>query len=284
MFVNNFKINLSTLSSGTTATTINIPISMEYQLVDQYDIVERVFVDVETEKAINPIIDYEKARFTPVNIDNQVIDKVIYTLTFTAGTTYASIGFVDDDIRFLKDVFTQTFLNLNFYDSDNPLVQNLVSNVTLYTRLKTDDLEPLGSTRLGVPKPADQIPLIFVLESPTTNPIGFAEGYFLYDYKDELEVGESKYLYMRASFNNAKTGTSTNMMVKSVAQPIDVLVHELYTRYILFRTEDGYFYRVDSAYQGNDPENPNPTPNNVSYTTNPLLNDVTINLYQILST
>ena len=114
MFVNNFKINLSTLSTGTTATTINIPISMEYQLVDQYDIIERVFVDVETEKAINPIIDYEKARFTPVNSANQVIDKVIYTVTFTAGTTYASIGFVDDDIKFLKDVFTQTFLNLNF--------------------------------------------------------------------------------------------------------------------------------------------------------------------------
>lgn len=284
MFVNNFQINLGTLSSGTTATTINIPVSLEYQIVDQYDIVERVFVDVETEKAINPIVDYEKARFVPVGVDNEIIDKIIYTLSFTGGTTYGEIGFVNDDINFQKETFTKTFLNLNFYDSDNPLNQNLVTNITLYTRLRSDDLQPFGSIGLGQPKPANEIPIIFVLENPITNPRGFTEGYYLYDYKDELNIGESKFLYMRASFNNAKTGTSTNMMVKPDAQPIDTLVHELYTRYELFRTEDGYYYKISDNYQGNDPENLNPLVNNVSYTTNTLLNDVTINLYQILST
>ena len=67
MFVNNYKINISTISTGTTATTINIPINMEYQMIDQSELVERVFVDVETEKAINPIIDYERVRYLPLD-------------------------------------------------------------------------------------------------------------------------------------------------------------------------------------------------------------------------
>ena len=60
MFANQVQINLTTLGSGATATTINIPITMEYQLVDQTDIINTVFVDSEVKKAINPIIDNEK--------------------------------------------------------------------------------------------------------------------------------------------------------------------------------------------------------------------------------
>lgn len=284
MFVNTYKINLNTLDTGTTETFINIPISLDFEPVDQYELVDKVFVDVETEKAINPIIDYEKARFTPMDLNNQIIDKIIFSLIFTGGTMYSSVGFNDEDIKFLKENFTKTFLNLNFYDSDNPLTQNLITTTTIYTRLRSDDLQPMGSSNIGLPKPSNQIPLIFVLESPTTNPIGFSEGFYLYDYKDELEVGESKFLYMRASFNNAKLGTSTNMMVKSTPQPIDVLIHELYTRYILFRTNEGYFYKIDPSYQGNDPNNTNQLTNNVTYTNNSLLNNVTITLNQILST
>ena len=44
MFANQVQINLTTLASGATATTINIPITMEYQLVDQTDIINTVFV------------------------------------------------------------------------------------------------------------------------------------------------------------------------------------------------------------------------------------------------
>jgi len=49
MFVNSYQININTLSSGTTATTINLPVSLEYQLVDQGELVEKKFVDVEVE-------------------------------------------------------------------------------------------------------------------------------------------------------------------------------------------------------------------------------------------
>jgi hypothetical protein len=55
---------------------------------------------------------------------------------------------------------------------------------------------------------------------------------------------------MRASFNNAKTGKSTNLMVQSAAQSIDNLIHLLYTRYILTRTNTGYYYKIDDEYHG----------------------------------
>jgi len=287
MYVNNFKINLATLASGTTATTINIPINMEYQVVDNAELVDRVFVDVETEKNINPIIDYEKIRFMPIGLISQnsqvisvPIDKIIYKVTLIAGNTYGAIGFTDDDIKFRKENFRQSFLDLNFYDSDNPLSQNLVTNITLYSRLTQTDLVPMGSPIgvIGQPKPANQILITYTLESPLLNPRGFSEGYFLYDYKDELQIdGLPKYLYMRASFKNAKDGRTTNMMVKTAAQPIDTLIHELYTRFILIRTATGYFYRIDETYQGNGPA----SPNNVTYQSTLTTNNVIVDLYQI---
>lgn len=289
MFVNKFQINLATLGSGTTATTINIPINMEYQIVDNAELVDRVFVDVETEKNINPIIDYEKTRFTPIGITvtNNFsliavpIDKITYRVTLlTNNSTYGAIGFTDDDIKFRRENFKQTFLDLNFYDSDNPLSQNLVTNVTLYARLTQSDLVPMGSPTgiVGQPKPANQIPITYTLESPLLNPRGFSEGYFLYDYKDELLVGgPPKYLYMRASFKNAKDGKTTNMMVKQAAQPIDTLIRELYTRFILSRTATGYFYSIDNTYQGNGPA----SQNNVTYQSTLTTNNIIVDLYEI---
>ena len=122
-----------------------------------------------------------------------------------------------------------------------------------------------------------QIPVSYVLQSPLYHPMGFGEGYHLYDYRDELNVGDYKYLYIRASFKNAKTGKETNLMVTSTAQPIDNLIHELYIRVKLYRTSTGYYYNFDDTYQGNGVAGPN----NVSYTLNPKNNKVIINLYQI---
>ena len=108
-------------------------------------------------------------------------------------------------------------------------------------------------------------------------PLGFSEGYHLYDYRDELKIGETKYLYMKASFKNAKTGRATNLMVKNTAFPVDTLVHELYTRYILTRDTTGYYYKFDETYQGNVGTIGTNNVNHVG-------NDVIINLYQIQAT
>jgi hypothetical protein len=285
MFANKYKINISTIDSGATATTITVPITMTFQNVDNAELIERVFVDTEVEYAINPIKDYEKVRFLPLDLQGNHIDKITYDIYLLDSSGnykgfYGDIGFVDDDVKFRKQSFKQTFLNLSFYDSDNPLTQNLVTFITLYSELNTSDLlqPPLPPNTIpGTPKPVGQIPVNFVVENPLINPRGFAEGYYLYDYKSGLKIGASKYLYMRASFKNAKTGKSVNLMVKNTAQPIDKLVHELYTRYKLVRDSTGFYYEIDNTYQGNI---------GVTGTNNVVYNSNTskVTLYQIKAT
>jgi hypothetical protein len=288
MFVNKYQFNINSFASGSTEMYINIPISMDFQLVDQAELVNRAFVEVETEKAINPIVDYEKVRFLPVINQKKVVKQIIYNVNLISGSTlavpsnYSIAGFTDDEIKFGYESFKQSFLNLDFYDSDNPLTQNLVTSITLFSQIKTSDLQPLNILT-GVPgqtKPADQIPIMFVLENPLIAAKGFSEGYHIYDYKDELKEYESKYLYMRASFKNAKLGTTTNMMVKNTPLPIDELIHEIYTRYKLTRTNNGYYYEIDDTYQGNSGNTG--TINNVTTTT--VSNIVVVNLYQIMAT
>jgi hypothetical protein len=289
MFANKYKINISTIASGATATTINVPITMTFQNVDNAELIERVFVDTEVEYAINPIKDYEKVRFIPLDLQGNHIDKITYDIYLLDSSGnykgfYGDIGFVDDDVKFRKQSFKQTFLNLSFYDSDNPLTQNLVTFMTLYSELNSSDLlvptptVPLPPNTIpGTPTPAGQIPVNFVVENPLINPRGFAEGYHLYDYKSGLKIGASKYLYMKASFRNAKTGKSVNLMVKNTAQPIDKLVHELYTRYKLVRDSTGFYYEIDNTYQGNVGVT---GANNVVYNSN----TSKVTLYQIKAT
>ena len=258
--------------SGATATTINIPINMEYQLIDQSELIDRVFVSTEVENSINPIVDYEKIRFFPITMSNDNVEKITYSLNLNGKLTYADIGFTDDDIRFDTEKFRQSFLNLLFYDSDNPLTQNLLSFTTLYCALKPIDIYQVttGSLLAGKPKPANQIFLTFLLENPITAPRGVSQGYYLYDFKDEFVIGGlPKYIYMKAIFKNAKSGKSINLMTNSSALPIDKLIKNLYTKYSLVKRTDGYFYQIDSAYS-----------TNVSYSSN----KVTVNLYEILAT
>lgn len=282
MSVNKIQINLSTITSGTTFVNFDIPISLDSQNIGQSDVIDRDFVNIEVENAINPISDYDKVRFLPLDNNNVNINNIIYQVNIS-GTTYADIGFDNDDIKFERDNFKNTFLYLAFYDTNNPMNQRLVSYVTLFSSLKPDDLLPSASTQIanfgmvlgspGQPKPAYLIPVKFTLTSPIFDSRGFAEGYHLYDYRDELLIGQSKYLYMRASFKNAKTGKSTNLMVKNNAQPINLLVNEVYTRYKLFRTSTGYYYQLDDMFNGNGVLGSN----NVTYSSN----NIVVSLYEI---
>lgn len=286
MTANRYQINLSTISSGATDIYLNIPLGLESQEIGKSELIQTKFVDVETEKVINPILDYDKVRFLPVNSTNVNINKIFYNIDLTGSTTYGAIGFDNDDIKFVKNNFTQTFLYLAFYDTDNPMNQRLVSYVTLFSEITPDNLLPDNATQVtvfgsviglpGQPKRATDIPLQFVLSSPIFNPRGFGEGYHLYDYKDELDVGQWKYLYMKASFKNAKTGKTTGLMVKNTGLlKIDEVIKEVYTRYKLFRTLTGYYYQVDDTYQVDTTSGVN----NVTISTSP--SNISINLYQI---
>ena len=260
---NKYNIKISALS-GVTDTYFNIPINLTPRTTDQAELVDRKFLDVEVEKAINPIQDYEKVRFTPIYFPDptdisthRAIDKIIYNVKFlnttgfpTTPTMYSDIGVNNDDIRFGKNRFEDSFLNLSFYDSNRATNQRLLSFINIFPRITTTEIQLTGP-QAGLPKPANQIPVRFMLSDPIENPEGFAEGFYIYNFKDEVTASLPKELYMRATFNNAANGSITNMMTESVPYFIDDLVHKLYTRYVLYRDDTGYFYVLDETYSNN---------------------------------
>jgi hypothetical protein len=261
----------------TSGMTINIPLALDFQPVDQAETVETDFVNVEIENAINDIVDYEKVRLTPVDDNDVQLNSITYKLnlldstnTFPAQTTYGSEEYSYDDLKFRKNKFKRSFLRLSFYDTDIPTNQNLITFMTLFCRLRTSDLVPV-STLIGnpnqntnLPLPVFQIPIRFTVEDPVMFPEGIAEGYFLYHFKDDIP----NELYMRASWNNAKTGKSVALITTNVPQTIDNLVDKLHMKYILKRTTTGWYYEIDQTYS---------SPTNVIVSGN----NMTINLYEI---
>lgn len=284
MFANKYTLNINNFNTGATEQFISVPISTQFQIVDNAELIDRVFVQTEAQNAVNKILDYDRVRYMPLTPSDNLVSSITYDLSLLDAnnqytTNYGGIGFQYDDVKFRKNSFTKSFLRLNFYDSDDPMVQNLVGVTTLFSKLRTIDLET-GSNGMvaGIPKPINDIPINFSLSNPIINKRGFAEGFHVYYYRDALNIGDSKYLYIKASFNNAKTGKSVNLMVKNSAQTIDNLVHELYTRIIITRTTTGYYYKFDDTYQGNSNVLPN-TPNNVTI----VGTDVNVKLYQVLA-
>lgn len=249
------------------AHTITIPINLDFQMVDQAEIIEREFVDKEVENAINPIFDYEKVRFLPINAEGSQVEDITYKVNLLASTSfptntyYGDVGYIYDDLKFRKNNFTRSFLRLSFYDTDITTDQRLVSFMTLFCRLTIDDI-----TSNNLPNPINTIPIKFKVMDPITKPEGISEGYHIYNFKDEVEPNLPKELFMRATFNNAKTGKSTNLMTESIPLSINVLVTKLHTKYILTRDNDGYYYEIDPTYS-----------NNVDVTGN----SVVVNLYEV---
>jgi hypothetical protein len=274
-----YKINPSLFASGTTESSINIPINLHYQIVDNSELIENTFVKDEIQKAVNPILDYEKTRFVPViRGTTSRLDTIKYNVNILSGSTilsptkYSDIGFDNDDIKFERNNFKDSYLYLAFYDDTNPLTQNLVTSIEVYTMLTDDDRYGIGAPAPiipGQPKPANQISVRFILSNPLTTK-GFYEGYHIYDYKSDVLIDQPKYLYMKATYFNAKTGKIVNLMADSKPYSIDKLIDKTYTKYKLFRDSTGFYYEIEDA-------------SNVSYSninTNPIL-DATINLYQI---
>lgn len=275
-----YTINANTFLSGTTASTINIPVNINYQQVDPSELVETEFVAVEVSNAINPILDYEKARYIPTNTSGTLVTNVTYNLFFLTNgvysnpTHYSDIGFTNDDLKFENNFFTESYVQLNFYDSDNPLTQNLITQIQIFSMLTQDDLYAQNSFLNGAyiiagqAKPANAVPVRFVLSNPLLVKKAFYEGYHLYDYKDDVSIGTPKYLYMRATYFNSKTGSVKNLMTKPIPTTIDNLVGNLHVKYKLYRDLNSFYYLVDDAYS-----------TNVNYTQNNTL--LSVNLFEI---
>lgn len=238
-------------------STINIPINMTFSTIDQAEVIEKDFINIEVEKAINPIIDHEKARFVLANANNVIMDNISYELNFLKNgsippqTVYSDLGFNYDDLKYRKNSFIKSFLRLNFYDNDVPTNQRLISFLTIYCKITNKDIIPIGSPNAGLPKGVNILPVRFILSNPIKDPSGFAEGFYLYHYKDEVINSLPKELYMRSEFNNAKTGKRTSFITIDTAQTVDDVVDKLHTKYILKRDNTGYYYQIDNTYSTN---------------------------------
>jgi hypothetical protein len=241
-----YKIRIPT-TSGSTGSHINIPISMENQMVDQGEIIERKFVDVEVEKSINPIIDYEKVKFKPY-FGTSPIDDISYNLTFNGGLVkYGEIGFNDTDLALRKNSFSQSFLRLNFYDTDILSRQRLISSLALFSTIYEDETDVNSKTISAANKYTN-----FKVINERVKTADPSEGFNVFHFKDEVGINSPKELFMRAEFNNAKNGKTTNFMTSSNVVGIDDLVNQLHTKYVLKRSTDyGYYYEIDSAYSTN---------------------------------
>jgi len=254
-----------------TATTFNVPLDMDFQLVDQGETIERQFVDVEVEKSINPIIDYEKVRFIPKEV-TILADMVKYVPHFWDApntdyfnpTYFSDLGYTNDDLKFRKNSLIKSFLRLDFYDSPIVTDQNLISIIYISPDIRLGDILPNSQVI-----PAANKPVSFILMNPLGNNENFGEGFFIYHYKDEVTNLLPKELFMRATYSNAKTGKSTNMMTApyDANAPIfiDDLQGQLHTKYTLKRDNTGFYYDIDT------------TQSNVEFTANTF----NVDLYEI---
>lgn len=284
MHVNKYIVKMPGVDTilNPTGTTLMVPLTLNSQHVDQYDIIKTKFIDVEVENSINPIVDWEQGRFTPVkdftNPLGNLVDSITYSLNFLdanknfISATYADAEFTDVDIKNRKNGFTKSFLRLNFYDSDNVGKQKLIAFLIIYPRV--DDkffastnlptksfFTPPGSTPWGTMNSINQINLEFTVGDSIKDKNKDGEGFFLYYYKDEVSATIPKEMFMRASFSNAKTGKVTTLMSTSNNK---LFVHELnkptngtanknnrHTKYILTKHNTGYYYKIDTNYSSN---------------------------------
>ena len=114
MFVKKYKFvnNLT----GDTGYNINVPVGNNSGFVGQQEIIEKDFIDIEVEKAVNITFDYEKVKLLPVHSSTDgLLENITYTvnllnkptvpatpISLNTSLKWSDIGFNDDDLRFKK--------------------------------------------------------------------------------------------------------------------------------------------------------------------------------------
>lgn len=240
---------------------LTIPLTTTFDNSRKSEVVEREFISKELSEAVNPIFDYERVNFTPIDSNENNLEFVRYNVrllesnSFPSNTTFGEVGFINNDIKFRKNNFRRTFLELSFYDSPIPTNQRLFFKVTLFNRINEDNFGVNINT----------LPISYIRYNPKINPIKQNEGFYLYYFNENVENTPNE-LYMKATFNNAKNGKSYNLMTLPTPQTITNLQTSLHTKYILNRNNFGYFYTIDNVYS-----------NNVNYNNN----GVDVTLYEV---
>jgi hypothetical protein len=253
MFVNRHKIKVGSLPGGT-GSTMMIPFSMDFFPVDNSELVQKEFVEKETKNAINPLVNYEKVKFIPSfsgttnQILNPQIDTIKINLFKTNGTPlyYGDIGMTNEDVKFRRNRFLETFLRLSFYDSTSPTTQNLLFFNTYFTNIGTEQRNPITKQPLDV----SSMPITYTITNPLKNDSIVSENYYIvWRVKDVIE--NFKNLYTSITFNNAVNGKTTQYVAIPMTTPISIsspnFNDNLYVRYLLNKENDSFKYFVDNS-------------------------------------
>lgn len=291
---NKYRILLNSTSDSGYTITIPLFRTLDENL-HQEESINTNFLDTEIENNINQILNWDKARFSPYlasgctyyynggslaynSTTNQLLDRVEFRLNFLNsigsyystsftdsllnidfnGTSYTNIGFVEDDYFYSRNNLKKSFLRLSFYDSDNVFKQNLLFDSIIYPNIKYQSDVSLY-----------QIPVRMIAIDPikiasynftNTHLSSNSEGFFIYDYYSDIEITGStipKEIFMKAEFNNAKTGKKTVFMNNSNTINIGELTNNtnFFTKFILAKTlvngANEYIYYADTSYSSN---------------------------------
>ena len=192
------KINIKNLTGD---FKIKIPLCQQNAPADKEFYVNEKFVKIECQNSINPIIDNEKFRYVPS------VPRIKYTYKKNIATNfvYQDLGFTNDDITFRRNSFINSFLRLQFFDSNIVSNRRLVFEIILFTQLGKDQLDSDMN-----PLPVNQMPVSFSSYDPAqfTSIIYNSEGYF-----QHVRNGTEN-LYMYAFYSNAKDGSITPIISK----------------------------------------------------------------------
>lgn len=244
--VNKIQIRLDSIK--TSAATISIPFGLDFFPVDNTELQQTEFVDVEKEKSINPIFDDEKYPFYPTyeaNGQTEIAYEVEYLIN---GVNLDFLGLSDDDILYRRNPFIKTYLRLSFFDSRDTKVQRLISRETIPLHYNKNWFNPDETL-----KPQSTIPLTFIsnLNEIIYNSVN-GEGYHYYWYKQNLPTT----LYVNLAIMNAKTGkvinlySTTNPLNPSIAPKIFIPLNGYnYIKCDFFsdlNKRNQYFYELNS--------------------------------------
>lgn len=200
-----YSININEISGS----TINIPMSNMFSTeVRQYDRIEKHF-DVDDLNIVNPIVDLEKVKISPVDYSTKQneFSEINFELNFfvnndwtISGSKLSDVGFVEEDVKYSRQVLKNTFIRLSFYDSNDIKTQNLL----YYSTIFFDAGKMYGQYIMD--GDIDNIKTNLQVNSPKlSGGIGYFEGYNLYLFKNDIpKIGTT--VYLKLEYNNAING------------------------------------------------------------------------------
>jgi hypothetical protein len=266
---------------------------LSFTPIDNSELIETKFIDDEVNKTINPIIDHKKVRFFPADNAWNLIEKLKINLNFYIEITpptipptykyanqplqngpgyYGDIGFTYDDIFCRTDRIINSFLRLNFFDTNVSSSNSLLFFNDIFTQIGPDQ-----KNQFNFVLPVEQAPVNYYLGDSVLEPEMIHEGFYIYWYKDLVDEAPNQELelYVAAVYNNAANGETVGMYTVKTSDYRDIEAADIngpdgtnYLKVVLKNDNGIYKYTFSGSTEqlapnggvDNNPTSPNDTP------------------------